>query len=469
MKRPNILVIMSDEHTASVMGAAGDSIVQSPNLDELAQKGVLFENCYTPSPICVPARLAFTVGKYVSKCGMWSNQSKFDTDDIPSVASLLRDNGYECYLGGKMHYAPDRRYGFEELFPSYANKRFRKAHPRRVDLSDSVFFEKESELSPRFQDFYTGERSIILDHDKKVTKYCTELIENRRPDDNPMMLIAGYIAPHFPLIVPQKYHDMYRNQVPMPHLPGGHIDMLPTHYQVMRKSFKVDMVPDELTKLGRELYYGLVTWFDEQVGQLLGSLEDSQISENTIVIYTSDHGENMGDHGLWWKNSMYDCSTKIPLIVSWPERWGRGKRRTEICSLLDVVQTIMEATDTPTPKDWDGHSMINLLDERDSKWKNYAISEYYANNIASGHCMIRNGDFKYVYFNRINDQYPEARQLFNLKEDPGEFNNLAADSRYAALIKEMHTLLVGEIGREPEAVEEDARKDIDASHERVFV
>ncbi len=464
VKKPNILFIMSDEHAASVVGASGNNIVKTPNLDKLADEGVLFENCYTPSPICVPARLSVTAGKYINKCGAWSNESMLETDDIVSLATVLKDVDYDCYLGGKMHYAKDRRYGFEELYPFWTNTNVRKKYNKRIDLSDGKYQKKESVLSRRFNDFYVDDNSRVMEHDEMVTKICNDVIKNRQKDDKPFFLLAGYLAPHFPLIVPQKYYDMYRDKVPMPEIPEGHIESLPKHYKIMRKAFQNDQVDESIIKKGRELYYGLVTWFDEQVGELLNTLDDSEIKDNTLVIYTSDHGENMGDHGLWWKNSMYDCSAKVPLIVSWPEKWCNGTRKTEVCNLLDVIKTICDVCGAEPPKDWDGESMVNLINGKDDNWRNYSVSEYYAHNIAAGHCMIRKGNYKYVYFNEIDSNNGAERQLFNMEKDPNEFNNLADDPKYKDIIEELHLLLVKELGREPIEIEMESREVIDKSN-----
>jgi arylsulfatase A-like enzyme len=155
---------------------------------------------------------------------------------------------------------------------------------------------------------------------------------------------------------------------------------------------------------------------------------------------------------------MYDCSVKVPLIVSWPKRWGQGIRKTEICNLLDIIQTICDVAGADIPPDWDGNSMVDFLDDENSPWKDYAVSEYYAHGIAAGHCMIRKGDYKYVYFNKIDENNGEERQLFNMKDDPNEFNNLIKDPQYKDTVHELHDLLVKELGREPSEVEKESRE-----------
>lgn len=452
-KRPNIIVIMSDEHTWNITGCYNNEIVKTPNLDKLAANGVLLENCYTPSPLCAPARLAFTTGKYISRCGAWSNEFKLPDPECPSLPRIIEKAGYKSYLIGKMHYDKDRRYGFIDEHKQF-NMSEKRCRVNRIDVEDE-HFKKLNFLSKRFEDFHTGE-SGILRHDRLVTKYSTEFLANRKREDGPFLLLSGYLAPHFPITVPQKYYELYRDKVPMPLIPEGHIKTMPENYKVMRKAFGYKDVPEDIIKRGRELYYGFVTWFDNEVGKLFKAIEKSEAADNTIIIYTTDHGENLGEHGMWWKNNMYDTCTKIPCIISWPGRWDNGQRIDKVCSLLDVGKTIIDVCGGRTPEDWDGDSMVKLLDNEECKWKNLAVSEYYGHNVAVGHCMIRKDNYKYVYVNKINDKYGEEYQLFDLERDPGEFQNLAYEKEYTALRKELHELLVKEIRREPSKCEKEA-------------
>ncbi|MCX5758271.1 MAG: sulfatase-like hydrolase/transferase, partial [Candidatus Hydrogenedentes bacterium] len=280
-------------------------------------------------------------------------------------------------------------------------------------------------ISERFKEplFGVHDTSPHIEHDRKVTDGTLEFLRNRKNSDAPFMLLAGYLTPHFPLIVPQKYWDAYRGKVPMPIIPEGFLDTLPLNYRHLRIGFNVEDVPDDVVRTGRELYFGLVQWMDEEVGKVLACLGGSEAADNTVVIYTADHGENMGEHGLWWKNCLYDSAARVPLIVSWPARWNGGQRRTQACSLVDVVRTIAELGGAKTPKDWNGDSMLRWLDDPKSSWKDRAVSEYYAHNIASGYAMIRTQDFKYVYHTPPDEKHPPQHELYDMKEDPGEFHN----------------------------------------------
>ncbi|MHC4916139.1 MAG: sulfatase/phosphatase domain-containing protein, partial [Planctomycetota bacterium] len=177
-----------------------------------------------------------------------------------------------------------------------------------------------------------------------------------------------------------------------------------------------------------------------------------------VVIYTSDHGENKGDHGMWWKNSVYEHAARIPLIARWPGRWAGGQRRAEACSLVDLTRTIAEIGGAGVPEDWDGDSLVPWLDDASAPWKDLAVSEYYGHNISSGLAMLRRGDWKYVYHTRMNETHGPERELYNLAEDPGEWDNRAGDPAQAARIEEMHALLVKELGRDPEEAELECRE-----------
>ena len=462
VSRPNIIVIISDEHNAGVLGCNGNHIVSTPNLDRLASNGISFDACYCNSPLCVPSRLAFTAGKYVSRIGAWSNSCWLPSADYPTLPRILNAVGYESFLCGKMHYDKTRRYGFTEIGGNM-NGSTKTGKGSRREPDDLTPKPGHSE---RFDEFYAAEDSRILSHDRKVTAGTIEFLKNRKADDKPFFLIAGYLAPHFPLIVPQQYWDRYRDRVPMPVIPLGHLESQVLNYQHHRIAFNVEDAPDDIVRKGRELYYGLTEWVDQEIGEVLDTLAGSEVADNTVVIYTTDHGENMGEHGLWWKNCMYEHAARVPLIVSWPARWSGPQRRAGACSLVDVVQTIAELADAGTPSDWNGASMVRWLDSPNTEWRDLAVSEYYGHNIASGFAMLRMGDFKYVYHTPASPNHLPQRELYNLKADPGEFNNLAVGSRYKQRLENMHAALVAEIGEEPDNTELRCRADYARGYNR---
>ena len=453
-KKPNIIVVMSDEHNANIMGCYGNQIIRTPNLDRLAEQGITLESAYCNSPLCVPSRLSFTSGKYASRVGAWNNGCWLPNDEYPSLPRILNNSGYESFLCGKQHYDGMRRYGFTEIGGNM-NKSRKTGRGGRRKADD---LKPKPGLSNRFDNFHPGD-SNVLKHDRNVTAGVLEFLQKRRVEDKPFFLFAGYLAPHFPLIVPKSYWDNYKGKIALPKIPPDHLESQPLNYKHLRIGFNVEDTPDEIVRKGRELYYGLTEWLDVELGKVFRALAESEVADNTVIIYTTDHGENMGEHGLWWKNCMYDHAARVPLVVSWPARWKGEQRRTEACSLVDVVQMIAELAGTQTPEDWNGKSMVSWLDDPKTNWKDSAVSEYYAHYITSGFAMLRQGQYKYVYHTPPDDQHSSEQELYDLKTDPGEFNNLAKKAKYRDRLQTMHKTLVKELGEHPDETEQRCRSD----------
>ena len=455
--RPNVLVIMSDEHDAAITGCYGNRLVRTPNLDRLAARGVAFDGAYTNSPLCVPARLAFTAGKYVSRIGAWSNSCWIPAgDDVPSIPRAMTDAGYDALLCGKQHYDATRRYGFTEIGGNMNRSRKTGRGARRAADDQRVNTQSRDQ---RFAEFHTGETSSIIAHDQKVTAGVLEFLDQRGRGEKPFFLFAGYLAPHFPLIVPERFWKPYEGKVPMPELPPGHVESQPLNYHHLRRGFGVVETDPNTVRLGRELYYGLTQWLDVEIGKVLAALERNGLAERTIVIYTTDHGENLGEHHLWWKNCMYEHAARVPLVVTWPERWKGGGRRTGACAHVDVVRTIAELAGAHVPDDWNGDSLCHWIDDPAAPWKDLAVSEYYAHNIASGYAMLRQGRHKYVYHTPPDAGYPAERELYDLAADPKEFTNLAGRPDQKDRLEAMHATLVKELGRHPDETERVCRAD----------
>jgi choline-sulfatase len=461
-KRPNVIMIISDEHNAGVLGCYGNNIAQTPNLDGLARDGVTFKNCYCNSPLSVPSRLSFTSGKYISRVGAWSNDCWLPSADYPTLPRVMNAAGYDSVLCGKMHYDRTRRYGFTEIGGNM-NNNFKTGRGRRRNADNLA---PMPGISKRFEEFHADDDSRILSHDRAVTAGTVEFLKNRKASDKPFFLIAGYLAPHFPLIVPEQYWEPYRGRVPMPVIPEGHLESLSLNYKHLRIGFNVEDVPADIVRKGRELYYGLTQWLDKEIGKVLTSLRQSDVADNTVVIYTTDHGENMGEHGMWWKNCVYEHGAHVPLIVSWPGRWKGGQQRVETCSLVDLTQTIAELGGGRTPNDWNGTSMLQWMDDANTRWKDLAVSEYYGHNIASGFAMIRTGNHKYVYHTPPDDEHAAEHELYDLAADPGEFTNLAREEKYSKQVRHLHALLVDELGEHPDQVEKRCRADYARGYRR---
>ncbi|HZZ43043.1 MAG TPA: sulfatase-like hydrolase/transferase [Tepidisphaeraceae bacterium] len=463
-KQPNILLIMSDEHNPAITGCYGNKVVHTPNIDSLAERGVTFENHYCNSPLCVPSRSSLTAGKYCSRVNVWGLTSELPSADIPSLPRVMNAAGYESFLCGKQHYDYSRRYGFTEVGGDF-NKTYKTGKGSRRPM-DAI---TQDHLSERYKDFHTGDHGKPVEHDRRVTKGAVEFLSKRQATDKPFFLFAGYLAPHFPLIVPQEFYDRYQGKVDMPaQWPEGFFEGLPLNYKLLRAAYKEIGVPDATVLKGRELYYGLTDWVDNEIGKVLATLRaNKELADNTVIIYTSDHGENMGEHGMWWKSCMYEQAARVPMVISWPERFKPGQRRGPGASAhLDLVKTVAEIGGGETPDDWNGDSMVPWLENPSHQWKDFAVSEYYAHSIASGFVMARTGKWKYNYHSRIDNDHGPVRELYDLTTDPHEFTNLATQPEHTTLIADIHQRMVKEVGRDPDETELIARHDLHKGYDR---
>jgi choline-sulfatase len=455
-QRPNILVIITDEHNASVMGCAGDRLARTPNLDALAAHGILFDAHYCASPICIPSRQSLTTGKYVSHHNVWGNTAAQAPESWPTLPKVVGAAGYDAFLIGKMHYKGGQTYGFTVLDKGGKGgkeKPAKEPQPRaRSRLPAEVFVDNGTKVGEEFSPL--GEASDMDSFvDVKRRDDAIKFLRGREADEKPFFLVVGFIAPHYPLVAPPEYLAHFKDKVPPPEIPPGYLDALPLNYKHLRNDRKLEHVPPEMVKLARESYYARVEWTDHQIGEVLDALKGTSFASNTVVIYTSDHGENMGEHGLWWKNCMFDTGARVPLIVSWLARWKSGQKRAGACGSVDLVQTIAALAGAKTPVDWNGSSMVPWLDDPSFAWRDLAVSEFYAGYISSGMTMIRQGDWKYVYHTRADETHGPERELFNLRADPKELHNLEGDPNQQSRMTAMHAALVKELGEDPEQTE----------------
>jgi len=441
MSTSNFLVIMSDEHQACAMGCADHPFVQTPNLDKLASRGIRFTNAYTPSPICVPARAAFATGRYAHQNRLWDNAMPY-TGDIPGWGHALQAQGTPVESIGKLHYRDENDpAGFDtEHMPMMV-----------VDGVGMVWasIRKEDERVSRpgrmLGNYIGPGTSPYTEYDSAVTAKTVEWLTDRgRSIDKPWCLYVGLVAPHFPLVVPEEFYNLY------PHDALPEVKLHPdTGYQqhpwiekqnaFMDSENKFESPEERLSAIAS--YYGLCTWMDNNVGKIIDALELAGLSENTTIVYTSDHGDNVGARGLWGKSNMYEESCAVPLIMAGPEI------EPTTCdipvSLLDLSVTITSHFDTAIAiNKQHGHIQgddlkriaTNTADKTGAADR-LVFSEYHAAGAVSGAFMIRKGQWKYIYYVGFE---PE---LFDLDADPQELTNVATDVAYTSVLAELHDAL----------------------------
>ncbi|MDP3062207.1 MAG: sulfatase-like hydrolase/transferase [Chloroflexota bacterium] len=431
-QRPNILLLHSDQHTAAIIGAYGDSLVRTPNLDRLAQSGAVIENMYCASPICVPSRASFFTGRHPYQNLVWTNSHVFNSG-VPTYAHALGAAGYRPVLVGRAHFVgPDQLHGFAERYvgdhsPNYLGGTpvdhgmlQGTAGPHRVSLQRSG----HGQSAYQVHDEYVAAAAVDYLDRLGVRKRAGNRVE-------PFALVVGFMLPHQPFVARREDYDLYRPVMTMPRTPEPYSDNLHPYFRWWRKHAGIKQVGQEEVLRARTAYWALVTRLDAMVGEVLQALERNNLARDTLIIYTSDHGDQVGEHGLWWKQTFYDYSAKVPAILSWPEGLPKGTRCSRVTSQLDLNATILDAAGAPALPTSHGRSLLPLLrDPAGTRWEDLAFSEYCTEPGDPAHSegerttqqrMVRQGDWKLNYYHSMEPQ------LFNLREDPYESYDKAGD------------------------------------------
>jgi len=450
MFKPNILLIMTDEHAAAYSGTYGHPLVQTPHMDRLASMGATFEHAYCNSPLCLPSRMSFMTGRYVHRIGAYDNGSPLPSDTV-TWAHALRAVGYEAVLCGKQHFCgPDQLHGFERQLARdlHAELWTVDGVPRgAADWERGIV--EAAQPWPGLAQAGPGHTTEI-EVDDEVERQSLAFLSDPARREKPWVLNASFIAPHFPLVAPQRFWDMYPlESIDLPEIPDGHLETLHPVYQRMRAMFGCADYPEELVRRARAGYYALISYVDEKIGRLLDALEESGQADNTLVIHFSDHGDMNGEHGMWRKSNFYDASARVPLQMAWPGYISEGMRVREVVSLVDMVASFLEAGGAPDVAPLDGQSLLGPL-RGERAFRDEAFSEYLAHGVQGPMAMLRRGRYKFNY--SLGDR-PE---LYDMQSDPGEFRDLAGDPSYTHIVDEMQTALLAQW--DPVAIDRQVRQ-----------
>lgn len=429
MAAPNFLVIMSDEHNPKVLGHEGHPVISTPNLDRLAARGTAFTSAYTTSPVCIPARAGFAAGKYIHQIGFWDNADAYD-GSVPSWHHVLRTRGHRVDSIGKLHFHlvnEDHGFTAEEIPMHIIEGKGDLMGLVREDLPRRGGAKKMAAMAGPGESPYTF-------YDKEICSRAQVWLREKgaAPQDKPWVLFVSFVAPHFPLTAPPEHYYRYWNRdLPMPKLYAR--EQRPQHPYIRdyRESFAYDDYFESDADVKRALagYFGLVSYLDENIGKILAVLEETGLAAKTRVMYTSDHGDNLGSRGLWGKSTMYEEIARVPLILAGPGV-PQGRRIDEPVSHVDAYPTIVDTVGVPFSQVKDTHPGVNLLDiangERPART---VLSEYHGMGSTTGAFAIRDGKYKYVHYVK----YPP--QLFDLESDPEEIHDLAGDAAYARVVE----------------------------------
>ncbi|KAL8892603.1 MAG: hypothetical protein Q9215_000482 [Flavoplaca cf. flavocitrina] len=423
-KKPNIVIIFADQIAApllSIHNAA--SPIKTPNIDALAAKSTVFSSAYCASPLCAPSRSSLCTGQLPTRIAAWDNASPLGCD-VPTYAHYLRREGYETVLAGKMHFIGEQLHGFEERLTS-------DIYPG--DFGWSVNWDEPD----RRLEWYHNTSSINqagpcirsnqLDFDEEVMFKSTRYLyaaARRKPSDRPFCLTVSLTHPHDPYTIHKKYWDRYENEaIPMPDVNIPEEDQDPHSQRLLHvEGLKEEKPRDEAILRARRAYFGAVSYVDDNVGQILNVLEECGLDENTIIIFSADHGDMLGERGLWYKMSWFEGSARVPLLISYPQRYS-SKTVPQNVSSLDLLPTLVDlvggSIDSRLPLD--GTSLLPYLESPDGLdvTNDTVYGEYAGEGTVAPLMMIRRGPWKFV-------TCPvDPPQLFNLKTDPKELQNLA--------------------------------------------
>ena len=442
MKPANLLIIMSDEHDPRWMGCSGNKMMITPNLDRLAARGLRFTDAYTTCPICVPARAAFAVGKYLYQIGYWDNADPYD-GKIPSWHHRLRDRGHQVVSVGKLHFrSTDDDYGFtESIVPMNVFERTGDLYGllRGADMPARADGKKLAGLAGPGESEYTW-------YDREIASRAQIWLREQAPKhkSKPWVMFVSFVAPHFPLTAPPHWYYKYPfDKIPMPKLYRDKNVHPYVRDQDDNTGYDKYFADEAAVKRARAGYFGLISSLDENIGNLMETLEDCGLSSTTRVLYTSDHGDNMGARGLWGKQVLYEEAAKVPMILAGPD--VPAGVRGEPVSHVDVYPTVMQCLGTNAPEA-SGVSLLSKIPERS------VLSEYHASSSRAGEFMIRNGKWKYVYF----VHYPERPELFDLEKDPEELRDLGTDKAFSKEREACHRKLLALLN--PEEVDRKAKR-----------
>jgi choline-sulfatase len=427
MQAKNLLFIISDEHQARALSCAGHGIVRTPNIDRLAARGTRFTAAYTPCPICVPARASLATGRYVHDIGYWDNAMGYD-GRVPGFGARLQAAGVRIESIGKLHYANgDLPTGFD-----------RQHHPMHLAEGIGQVWGSVRDPIPgprddivRFAEVGAG-WSKYNAYDQTIRDAAVAWLRDAGSDARPWMLFVGFVAPHFPLIAPQRFVDLYpAAAMPLPRLvpANGYVrhpwlaaqeSFMPTDAE-----FAAD---DDKRRRAISAYFALCTMMDSHVGAILAALEETGAAATTAVIYTSDHGEALGERAHWGKSNLYGECTQVPLVMAGPDVAAGGRCDTPV-NLVDLAPTFLAAfglADAALP----GRSLFEIA-RAPADPARTSFSEYHAVGAPCGAFMLRKGRWKF------HEYIDCPAELFDLSTDPDERINRADDPACADIVAAM--------------------------------
>ncbi len=441
-QKPNILIIMTDQHSRQFLGCYGNDIVRTPNLDRLAGRGMRFTNSYCPSPVCVPSRMSFMTGRFPVHNQVWNNENLLSSS-IPTWAHAMGTAGYETVLIGRMHFeGADQRHGFERR-PLTEPWSKHPGAPTKGGPAWTHFPQATSAQCRESVEIAGRGKTHYQWYDEQVTESACSFLNHRTEQgDRPFAAVVGYVLPHCPFIAPKELFDYYYENINLPEIEKRQPQSI-RRLRDFRRILDPPLEPERI-RVARAAYFGLCEYSDSLIGRVLDALSTAQLDRDTVVVYTSDHGEMAGEHGLWWKSCFYEGSAGVPLLVSFPDSIEPGSVSKAVCNLTDLGATFTDIAGAEPLPFTDGNSLWPILKgEGLDNWSNETYSEIVDLPVEHGkelvvtpHTiparMVRSGPWK-LWFYGDEEKLPPS--LFNLEEDPRELSDLG-DSALQRQIRE---------------------------------
>ncbi|NKB67782.1 MAG: arylsulfatase [Candidatus Latescibacteria bacterium] len=448
--QPHILLILTDHWRGDCLSRLGHPVAETPHLDSLSRQGTTFTRAYTPCPSCIAARRSLMTGMTPSSQGMVGYKDGVPWDYPHTMAGELQRAGYQTVNIGKTHFHPDRLHlGFEQLVLSQDYSDWLGGRP---DVTVEKFAHGVPANSWMARPNHQPEQ--LLEETYFVSR-SFEFLGKRDPT-RPFFLCLSFNGPHPPWCPPQVFYDQFIDR-PMPQPTVG--EWAQVHADQAQYPLDINdwrgQLPPHLNQRARAAYFAYLAFLDAQIGRLSEYLHRSGLLQDTLLVFSSDHGEMLGDHNLWRKTYAYEASARVPLIVRPPAAWQGGRNRTlpQVVGWEDIMPTLLEAGQAPIPPTVEGRSLIPLLSDQATDWRPYYHGEHSpCYDRENAHQFLTDGHWKYIW-NPITG----AEQFFNLDQDPMECNDLSASANFCAPLESWRQRMVEELAGRPEGLS-DGRK-----------
>ncbi len=436
-KKLNVLFIAVDDMNCDI-GCYGHPFVSTPNIDRLAKMGVKFDRAYCQFPLCSPSRSSLMTGLRPDTTKVFNLQYHFRTGlpDVVTIPQMFMNNGYYAARVGKIyHYGNPGDIGTSGLDdPPSWNHFVNPAGRDKLVLENDIMNYTPKRGLGSAMCFLSDKTGKDEEHtDGKVAIEGVKLIEEHK--DKPFFLAIGFYKPHTPYVAPSKYFEKYpMSEIKLPEEPVGNRDTKPKAALMSTTPALFGVTVDQAREC-KQAYYAAISFVDAQIGKVMAAMDKNKLWDNTVVVFWSDHGYHLGQHGLWMKQSLFEESARVPMIIIAPGSKGNGQSSPRTVEFVDLYPTLADLTGLKPPSNLQGKSLKPLLDDPQGKWEKPAFTQVWRGSFA-GH-SVRTERWRYTEW----DGGKQGVELYDQDADPKEFTNLTSDAKFAATVSELKALV----------------------------